>query len=376
MSQTSFEMIMPADMHVHFRDDEMLNTVAPLTARQFDSALVMPNLLPPVRTASEARKYQTRILSAISKADMSGFLPLMTCYLVDDCNTDDIVEGFRNGSISALKLYPAGATTNSDMGLTDFELLFEKKSKVFKLLEQMEHLNVEENIPAVLCMHGEVVTWNGREVDPFDREGIFYNEIAPRVRRQFPYLKIVAEHISTKIALQWVQDEDVHYTAASVTPHHLLINRTDLFRGGMRPHLYCLPPVKRSEDQRELRIAVMLGDPHLFAGTDSAPHLVGKKHSHCCPGGVFSAHAAVELYAQVFWEERGILDNRFESFMSLRGPTFYGIECSKRTLFLIRAPWHVADVVSITPNHEEYVWPFGYDPKPEERMTLDWRIAR
>lgn len=364
--QATFEMIRPDDWHVHFRDSDVLKAVAPLTAQQFGRGIIMPNLKPPITTTADAKLYHKRIKHALPKG--SGFRPLMTCFLTDKIDVADVTGGFRQGVFTAVKLYPAGATTNSAAGLTDWELLFTPGSAPCQLLEAMQ----ENGWP--LCVHGEVVERDGKRVDPFDRESVFVHEILPRIRRTFPDLGVILEHVSTIDGVEAVRAEDVDHVAATITVHHAWANREDLMEGGLRPHLYCLPVVKRREHQLAVRAAMVSGDPRFFAGTDSAPHSYQLKESVCCPGGMFTAHAAVELYAQIFWEERGVLDSRFEEFMSVRGARFYGLEANKSSIRLVREPWKIDSLVAVG-SDGDYIRPFGYDENPKQQLTLEWRVA-
>jgi len=302
----------PDDWHIHLRDGEILNQVAPLSAAQFARAIVMPNLVPPVTTAQSARSYRERILAACSG---THFSPLMTAYLTDQTDPQDLTEGFRQGVLTAAKLYPAGATTNSDLGVTSIE-------KIFPVLTVM----AEVGMP--LLVHGEVV---GADYDIFDREKIFIDEILSGVRERFPDLKIVLEHITTKQGADFVKSFRLN-TAATITPHHLMINRSTMFQGGIRPHLYCLPIAKRREHQLALRAAATSGDQRFFLGTDSAPHSEQAKQSACGCAGVFNAHTAMSCYTQVFDEESAL--PYLEAFCSLNGPAFYGLAVNTDTITL------------------------------------------
>ncbi len=305
----------PDDWHVHLRDGDMLAAVTPLTAARFARAIVMPNLVPPVTTAAAARAYRTRILAAVPAG--VRFTPLMTVYLTDDTDPSDVEAGFRDGVFTAAKLYPAHATTNSAHGVTDLRRL----ERVFETMARL-------GMP--LLLHGEV-TRPG--VDIFDRESVFVEEVLDGLVASHPRLKIVLEHITTRRAAEYVRAAPAH-VAATITPHHLVINRSDIFRGGVRPHLYCLPIAKREEDRLALRAAAISGSPKFFLGTDSAPHSVEAKECACGAAGIFCAATALEVYAQVF-DEEGALD-RLEGFASLNGPGFYGLPPNEERITLAR----------------------------------------
>jgi dihydroorotase len=312
----------PDDWHVHLRDGEMLKLVAPYTARQFARAIVMPNLAPPVTTVEQASAYRDRIIEAAGP----GFTPLMTCYLTDQVDPGELARGHAEGVWVAAKLYPAGATTNSAQGVTDVR-------NIYPALERMQDIGM------VLCVHGEVTD---PQVDVFDREAVFIDRVLSRVVSDFPSLKIVFEHITTREAAQFVADGPATI-AATVTPQHLQLNRNALFQGGLRPHAYCLPVVKREEHRLAVRAAATGGSPKFFLGTDSAPHVVGAKESSCGCAGLFNAPFALEAYAQVFDEECAL--DRFEGFASLNGPTFYGLPPNEGTVTLERASSKVPDSV-------------------------------
>ena len=314
MTLQSLTIRRPDDWHVHLRDGEMLRVVAPFTARQFARAIVMPNLVPPITTVVAAASYRDRITAAAGP----GFTPLMTCYLTDDSDPDELARGFADGIWVAAKLYPAGATTNSASGVTDIR-------NIAPALERMEQIGM------VLCVHGEVTDPG---VDVFDREAVFIERILAPLIRDFPALKLVLEHITTRQAAEFVADGPAN-VAATVTPQHLMLNRNALFEGGLRPHAYCLPVVKREEHRLAVRKAAVGGSPKFFLGTDSAPHWRGAKESACGCAGIFNAPFALEAYAQVF-DEEGALD-RLEGFASLNGPAFYGLPVNDETVTLDRA---------------------------------------
>jgi dihydroorotase len=314
----------PDDWHVHLRDGEMLRTVAPYTARQFVRAIVMPNLVPPVTTVEAASAYRDRIIAAAGP----GFMPLMTCYLTDDTNPDEIARGLEESAWIAAKLYPAGATTNSASGVTNIR-------NIYPALARMEKTGM------VLCVHGEVTD---PDVDVFDREAEFIERVLRPLVFDFPELKIVFEHITTSEAVRFVTDGGANI-AATVTPQHLHINRNALFAGGLRPHAFCLPVAKREEHRLAVRKAATSGSPKFFLGTDSAPHARDAKESACGCAGIFNAPFALESYATVF-EDEGALD-KFEAFASVNGARFYGLPLNDGTITLQRTECKVPDEIDL-----------------------------
>jgi dihydroorotase len=310
----------PDDWHVHFRDGAMLRTVLPHTARQFARAIVMPNLVPPVTTAAAAIAYRERIMAALPEG--IDFTPLMTCYLTDGTDPDEIERGARAGIFAAAKLYPARATTNSAHGVTDIR-------RLDSVLERMAAIGLP------LLVHGEVTD---PEIDVFDREAVFVERVLAPLVRRLPRLKIVLEHVTTEEAVRFVETAPPTL-AATITAHHLVINRNAIFAGGIRPHLYCLPIAKRERHRLALRRAATSGSPRFFLGTDTAPHPATEKESACGCAGIFTAPLALETYAQVFAEE-GALD-RFEAFASLNGPEFYGLPPNEARITLRRERWTV-----------------------------------
>jgi dihydroorotase len=299
----------PDDWHLHLRDDAMLRLVAP-ESRDFARAIVMPNLVPPVVTGADAAAYRERVLAA-------GFAgPLMTLYLTEATDPDDVVAAHRDGVVAAVKLYPAGATTNSASGVRDM-------GAVRPVLEAMEAAGVP------LCIHGEVTD---PEVDVFDREAVFLDRVLSPLRRDHPGLRITLEHVTTREAVDWVRAHD--RIGATITVQHLMKSRNDMLVGGMRPHLYCLPILKRDTHRHALRAAATSGDARFFLGTDSAPHPVQAKEAACCAAGCFTAPIALPCLAHVF-EEEGALD-RLEGFASLHGPAHYGLGPNAETVTLRR----------------------------------------
>ena len=335
----------PDDWHVHLRDGAMLEAVAPWTARQFGRAIVMPNLDPPVTTIEAASAYRDRILSAVPAG--SGFEPLMTLYLTDRADPGILAEGFERGVFTAAKLYPAHATTNSAQGVTNI-------ANIRPALAEMERIGMP------LLIHGEVTD---PEVDIFDRERAFIDRIFSGLVRDFPALKMVFEHITTAEAADFVLASGPN-VAATVTPHHLHINRKALFEGGIRPHAYCLPVAKREAHRLAIRRAATSGSPKFFLGTDSAPHAVERKESGCGCAGIFNAPFALESYAAAF-EEEGALD-RLEKFASENGPLFYGLPLNEGTVTLEKAE---AKVPERLPAAGKEIVPF------HAGQTLSWRLA-
>ena len=307
----------PDDWHLHVRDGDALNTVVPHTAAQFGRAIIMPNLRPPVTTAAQALAYKARIQAAVP-AGMT-FEPLMTLYLTDNLPADEIKRA-KDAGVVAAKLYPAGATTNSDAGVTDLR-------KTYKTLETMQRAGM------LLLVHGEVTS---PDIDLFDREAVFIDTQLMPLRRDFPELKIVFEHITTKEAAHYVRDSD-KFTAATVTAHHLLYNRNAIFTGGIRPHYYCLPVLKRETHRLALVEAATSGNAKFFLGTDSAPHPANmKEHASGC-AGCYTAHAAIEMYAEAF-DVAGALD-KLEAFASFNGADFYGLPRNQGTITLKKESW-------------------------------------
>jgi dihydroorotase len=334
----------PDDWHVHLRDGAMLEAVAPSTARQFARAIVMPNLDPPVTTIAAARAYRDRISEAVGGA---RFTPLMTCYLTDVADPGELASGFEAGVFAAAKLYPAHATTNSACGVTAI-------ANIHAALEAMQRVGMP------LLVHGEVTD---PAVDVFDREKMFIDRVFAALARDFPALKMVFEHITTADAAEFVSAAGPN-VAATVTPHHLHINRNALFAGGLRPHAYCLPVAKREAHRLAVRKAATSGSPKFFLGTDSAPHAVERKEAGCGCAGIFNAPFALESYAAAF-EEEGALD-RLEAFASENGPLFYGLPLNEERVVLERKATKVPDALRAA---DTRVVPF------HAGETLRWRFA-
>lgn len=335
----------PDDWHLHLRDGAALASVLPATARQFARAIVMPNLKPPVTTAAQARAYRERILAALPEG--ARFEPLMTLYLTDNTPPDEVARA-REAGVVAFKLYPAGATTNSDAGVTDLR-------KTYPTLEALQREGL------VFCVHGEVTD---PAIDVFDREKVFIDQQLIPLRRDFPELKIVLEHATTREAAQYVAEAD-RFVAATLTPQHLLYNRNAIFLGGVRPHYYCLPILKREEHRLALVQAATSGSPKFFLGTDSAPHAAHlKEHASGC-AGCYTAPCAIELYAEAF-EAAGALD-KLEAFASFHGANFYGLPRNTAQVTLRRETWTVPESL-----------PFGEAAtiKPlRGGETLAWRLV-
>jgi len=305
----------PDDWHLHLRDGAMLRAVLPETARDFARAIIMPNLVPPVVTGAQAAAYRDRILAALPEG--SRFTPLMTLYLTEETDPGDVAAAHASGLITAVKLYPAGATTNSASGVTDFD-------RVRPVLEKMAEIGLP------LCIHGEVTA---AQVDIFDREQVFIDTVLDPLRRATPGLKVTLEHVTTSHGIDYVAEADGDI-AGSITTHHLMINRNHILAGGIRPHYYCLPVAKRSTHQAALRAAATSGNPRFFLGTDSAPHTDANKETACGCAGCFTATNTLSCLAHVF-EEEGALD-RLEGFTSLNGPAHYALPPNTDTITLIK----------------------------------------
>ena len=343
-SMQEITLIRPDDWHLHVRDGEALHTVVPHTAAQFGRAIIMPNLRPPVTTAQQAMAYKARIQAAVPEG--VAFEPLMTLYLTDNLPADEIRRA-KDAGVVALKLYPAGATTNSDAGVTDLR-------KTYKTLEAMQREGI------LLLVHGEVTS---SDIDLFDREAVFIDTQLIPLRKDFPELKIVFEHITTQEAAQYVQEAD-RFTAAPITAHHLLYNRNAIFTGGIRPHYYCLPVLKRETHRLALVQAATNGSEKFFLGTDSAPHPAHlKEHASGC-AGCYTAFTAMELYAQAF-DAASALD-KLEGFASCHGADFYGLPRNTGTITLRREAWTIPDSFAFG---EARLKPLCADE------TLQWRMV-
>ena len=332
----------PDDWHLHLRDGDMLAAVLPDTARRFARAIVMPNLKPPVRTTADAAAYRERILAALPAG--LTFEPLMTLYLTDNTSPEEILKANASGFVHAVKYYPAGATTNSDSGVTDIR-------RVEAALEAMQ----EAGMP--LLLHGEETDPG---VDVFDREAVFIERILAPLLRRLPRLRVVLEHITTRQAAEFVAAAPDN-VGATITVHHLLYNRNAMFQGGIRPHYYCLPVLKRETHREALVAAATSGNPKFFLGTDSAPHVTSAKEAACGCAGIYTAHAAIELYAEVF-ETAAALD-RLESFSSHFGPDFYGLPRNTDTITLVK------ETHTVPGRHDGGITPLRANEQ------LSWRLA-
>ncbi len=338
----------PDDWHLHLRTGAMLKAVLPFSARQMGRAIVMPNLVPPVTDMARAETYRREIVENLPAG--SGFRPLMTAYLTDHTDPDDLERGFRAGLFTAVKLYPQHATTNSAHGVTSI-------AHVHPVLERMQAIGMP------LLIHGEVTD---QDVDIFDREAVFIDRVLTPLLRNFPELRVVLEHATTEEAVVFVrQNGPSGRIGCTITAHHLMINRSSIFAGGIRPHLYCLPIAKREKHRLALRRAATSGEPWFFLGTDSAPHPIGAKETACGCAGIFTAPSAIELYAQVF-DEEGALAN-LEAFASLNGPAFYRLPPNEDRITLERSGHIVPDVLDV--DGKDAVLPF----RSGER--LDWRVV-
>ena len=324
MSKRQIQITKPDDWHLHLRDGPMLTTVVPDTARCFQRAIVMPNLKPPVTTVAMAEAYRKRILAAVPQG--MSFDPLMTLYLTEQTSPDEIHRAKESGCVHAVKYYPAGATTNSDSGVRDL-------TKVNHVLEAMQDVDLP------LLLHGEVTD---HDIDVFDREAVFIERHLQRINADFPELRTVLEHITTKDSADYVMSASDR-VAATVTVHHLLLNRNAMFDGGLRPHHYCLPLIKRETHRQALVKAATSGDPKFFLGTDSAPHPKGAKESDCGCAGIYSAPAAIELYTEVFDQAHAL--DQFEGFASFHGPDFYGLPRNQGTITLQASAWTVPETI-------------------------------
>ena len=343
---TTLTIRKPDDWHVHFRDGEVLKAVAPYSAAHFKRAIVMPNLAPPVTTAKMAADYRTRILAATAG---SGFVPLMTCYLTDETDAKDLIGGFRDGVFTAVKLYPAHATTNSAFGVTDY-------AKIARVLQRMEKIGMP------FLMHGEYVA---PDVDIFDREAVFIDRLLSKWLKQFPALRMTLEHLSSNEAVDFVASA-APQLGGTITPYHMMLTRTDWLGHGLKPYMYVMPVIKTGRDKTALRRAATSGKPCYFLGTDSAPHPYAKKVSVSGIPGMFNAPVAIESYAQVF-EEEGALD-KLEAFASLNGAKHYRMPPNDETITLEKTPWTAPEEVKVAgPDERALIYRGG--------ETIAWKIV-
>ena len=336
----------PDDWHIHLRDGDMLKDVVNYTARQFARAIVMPNLTPPVSTVEAGIAYRQRILAAVDPS--LNFTPLMVCYLTDTIDPKEVERGFAQGVFAACKLYPANATTNSSAGVTDVK-------NIYPVLEVMSRIGMP------FLVHGEVTH---QDVDIFDREAVFIDDVLGQVIKDFPDLKVVFEHITTAEAAEFVTAAGPN-VAATITPHHLEFNRNAIFQGGIRPHYYCLPIAKREKHRLALRKAAVSGSPKFFLGTDTAPHTIEAKQSACGCAGLFNAPFALEAYAKVFDEENAL--DKLEGFASIFGPRFYGLPLNEGTVTLTRKAVSVPETLDVM---DTQIVPF------HSGATLPWTFSR
>lgn len=348
----------PDDWHTHLRDGAMLEAVLPLTARAFRRAIVMPNLAPnPVVTTEDVIQYRERILKALPQN--ANFTPLMTYYLTDNSSAEEIAKGFTDGHATAVKMYPAGATTNSTHGVTNIQ-------NVYKVFEAMQKVGMP------ILLHGESLKdLNGNVIDPYDREKVFLDTTLPKLRSDFPELKIVLEHATTKDAIQFVQDANSNFLGSTITIHHLVENKSVVEKSSAPQYHHCMPVIKSEENQKALREAVTSGSPHFFLGTDSAPHPTTSKEKDPPAAGIFSIPSALELYTQVF-EEMGKLEN-LEAFTSLNGPRFYGLQPNDEMITLTKSPWTIASDVSVS--NGDSIRPFGFDDDATKRLVINWKLS-
>ena len=337
----------PDDWHLHVRDGAMLRAVLPYTAKHFGRAILMPNLVPPVRTTQDAIAYRKRVLAALPEG--STFSPLMTCYLTDDTDPDDVENGFKQGVFTGVKLYPAHATTYSAAGVTDF-------AKIRHVLERMQKIDMP------FLIHGEEVD---PEIDVFDREAVFIERRLQKWTREFPGLRIILEHLSSKDGVDFVRSASPQ-VGGTITPYHMELNRTDWLGAGLKPYMYCMPVIKTEKDRQALRKAATSGEPCFFLGTDSAPHPVAKKLAVNGIPGLFNSPVAIETYAKIFDEERAL--HHLEAFASLNGPKHYRLPPNEETITLERSPWTAPQEIKVDgPDERALVYRGG--------ETIEWRVV-
>ncbi len=349
----------PDNWHVHLRDRPILQFVLPDTAMRYKRALVMGNLKPdPITTIKRAVTYRDRIVMALPEG--WNFEPLMACYLTDATDPNEIEGGFKKGIFFAAKLMFYGVSTNSGEAV-------QKLWNIYPVLERMEKIGMP------LAIHGEVASFRGKELDPYARERVFIKHILPSVRGRFPGLKIILEHISTKEAAEYIEEKGGKYLGATVTAHHPWLTRTDVFRGGISSRYHCLPMLQEEEDRQTIRRVMTSGCPFIFPGSDSAPHFLSLKQKDMkAPGGIFTDHVSVELYAQIFEEEHAL--SLLPRFLSENGPNFYGVPVNTEMMTLRREPWTVDEMISV-PGTGDVICPFLYDEDPARRQKINWRIV-
>jgi dihydroorotase len=337
----------PDDWHLHVRDGAMLRAVLPYTAKHFGRAILMPNLVPPVRTTQDAIAYRERVFAALPEG--STFTPLMTCYLTDDTDPDDVEHGFKQGVFTGVKLYPAHATTNSAAGVTDF-------AKIRRVLERMQKIDMP------FLIHGEEAD---PEIDVFDREAVFIERWLQKWTREFPGLRIILEHLSSKDGVDFVRSASPQ-VGGTITPYHMQLNRTDWLGAGLKPYMYCMPVIKTEKDRQALRKAATSGEACFFLGTDSAPHPVAKKLAVNGIPGLFNSPVAIETYAKIFDEEGAL--HKLEAFASLNGPKHYHLPPNEETITLERSSWTAPQEVKVDgPDERALIYRGG--------ETIEWRVV-
>jgi dihydroorotase len=337
----------PDDWHLHVRDGAMLRAVLPYTAKHFGRAILMPNLVPPVRTTQDAIAYRERVFAALPEG--STFKPLMTCYLTDDTDPDDVEHGFKQGVFTGVKLYPAHATTNSAAGVTDF-------AKIRRVLERMQKIDMP------FLIHGEEAD---PEIDVFDREAVFIERWLQKWTREFPGLRIILEHLSSKDGVDFVRSASPQ-VGGTITPYHMQLNRTDWLGAGLKPYMYCMPVIKTEKDRQALRKAATSGEACFFLGTDSAPHPVAKKLAVNGIPGLFNSPVAIETYAKIFDEEGAL--HKLEAFASLNGPKHYHLPPNEETITLERSSWTAPQEGKVDgPDERALIYRGG--------ETIEWRVV-
>lgn len=357
--QTYISMRKPFDGHQHVRTGSMLEVVVPMVEERFWTAIIMPNLIPPITTAEMAVAYATEIGKSCRSEE---FYPLMTLYLTETLDPEELDKG---GGVIGVKFYPQGLTTNSEHGISGSSALWTPGTNAYNVLRKLAENNM------VLLIHAaDAVDKNGKELDPFDQEPHFIRESLPRIRDAHPTLKISVEHLSTRVGAEYMMENGNDDFGCALTPHHLLLDRRDLLRGGVNLNRFWIPPLQREEDRDALRELAKADKPFVWLGSDSAPHPLSKKRARCCAGGVLTAHACIELYAEAF-EKMNALDERFERFASINGPRFYGFRLSTQTITLLREEWTVTNPFMIaTEGGEEPVEPFRIGEK------ILWKLIR
>lgn len=348
---TMLSMLKPFDGHQHVRTGSMLKTVVPMVEERFWAAIIMPNLVPPITTADMARAYADEIGQACTSAQ---FFPLMTLYLTGILDPAELDKG---DNVVGVKFYPQGLTTNSEYGISGSSALWTSGTNAYNVLRKLAEKKMK-----LLIHAADSVDKNGKTLDPFEQEPHFIGESLPRIREAHPTLKISVEHLSTRVGAEYMAANGDEFLGCALTPHHLLANRNDLFKGGFNRNLFWIPILQSADDQAALQELAAADKSFVWLGSDSAPHPLSKKQGRCCPGGVLTAHAAIELYAEAF-EKMGALDDRFERFASINGPNFYGFPPSNKTITLVRKEWTVPPFMIATDGNEEPVEPFRLDEK-------------